>query len=128
MRRTPTLMTLVALIAAVGALAADAHGQGYGGFGRPRARTGPYDRPIISPYATLPGLSGDALVREYYRRVRPEVDLRNAATQQHYNLHNLQQQVNRQQSLMQSQSSQISPTGHATWFLNHSQYFGAGSR
>lgn len=128
MRRTPTLMTLVALIAAVGAFAADAHAQGYGGFGRPRPRTGPYDRPIISPYATLPGLSGEALVREYYRRVRPEVELRNAANQQYYGLQNLQQQVNQQQNLIQSQNSQISPTGHATWFLNHSQYFGAGSR
>jgi hypothetical protein len=127
MRRTSTLMTLVALIAAVGALAADAHAQ-YRGYGRPRGRTGPYDRPIISPYATLSGLSGEALVREYYRRVRPEVELRNAATQQYYNLQNLQQQVNRQQSLIQSQNSQISPTGHATWFLNHSQYFGAGGR
>jgi hypothetical protein len=91
------------------------------------ARRGPLDRPVISPYATLSGLSGDDLVREYFRRVRPEVDLRNSASRQQQNIQNLQRQVNQQRALLrQSQTSQLGATGHPTYFLNHRGYFGVG--
>jgi hypothetical protein len=92
----------------------------------PRPRTGPYDRPVISPYATLAGLEGGDLLREYYRRVRPEVELRNAASQASRSIQGLQRQVDQQGELLQSRTSQLGSTGHATFFMNHGRYFGAG--
>ncbi|HUG91136.1 MAG TPA: hypothetical protein VML55_09895 [Planctomycetaceae bacterium] len=109
------------LLAGFGLATADAQSPG-------RARTGPYDRPTISPYTTLLGLDQGNLVREYYRRVRPELELRNAATQFSRSIQGLQRQVDQQRDLIQSETSQIGATGHATFFQNHRRYFGAGRR
>jgi hypothetical protein len=56
--------------------------------------------------------------------VRPEVDLRNQSNKLQGSLDSLQQQVSQQQQLLkQSNSSTLSPTGHAAIFMSYGSYF-----
>ena len=88
-----------------------------------------YKRPAISPYLDLLDRTGDDLTFQYFRRVRPSFEIRQQQLQTNRALTSLRSQVGElQQQEQQSRNSLLRPTGHATSFLNHQQYFGVGGK
>ena len=83
----------------------------------PQPGIGPVNRPAYSPYLNLLR-AGNPTYANYYGLVRPELDLRAAAT-------SLQQQVTANQQGITNLQSTSGPltTGHATRFLNTAGYF-----
>ena len=100
---------------------------------RPRRRFGsrntlPNRRPFISPYVDLLNSDGAGFTRNYFRRVRPELEFRRNDTRLGRSVQSLQRQVNTQRQQLQSRTSQLSPSGHTTSFLNLGSYFPSGRR
>jgi hypothetical protein len=83
-------------------------------------------RPVTSPYLNLLATDDpDVQAFQYYRRVRPEVELRQSAERQGSAIRGLRQEVeaDRRALLMQSPTSLLGTTGHPTQFLNYGGYF-----
>ena len=97
-------------------------------FSGPRVRT--YDRPVVSPYMNLLNRgSGNSFEFDYFRRVRPEIDLRRSAAANKQQLQHVEQQANDQfRELERNHSSLLGETGHTTGFMTHGRYFGIGQR
>ena len=108
---------------------------------RPRTRRAvrATERPAISPYLELLGRDGTDFSGRYFRRVRPEVQLRQQAGLARRTSESLrrdqlktQQELLRLQDNLRSLTSLLSGTGHRTGFLTHKsfmthrKYFGAG--
>ena len=91
---------------------------------RPRAA----DRPTISPYIDLvnQGNNNTGVGFQYFRRVRPDVEFRQAENNLRQNLKSLSKSVN--ESKTQSESSMLGTTGHAASFMTHGKYFNIGAR
>ena len=84
------------------------------------------NRPTTSPYLNLLNRGGGrgGIGFEYFRRVQPEVQLRNQSNQLQGSLDSLQKQMNQQQlQLKQSSTSQLSPSGHTATFLSYGSYY-----
>lgn len=99
---------------------------------RPRAAT----RPKISPYLDLTqqgfgnngsnnNINGDVTF-QYFRRVRPDVEFRNAENKLRQNLKSLANNV--KMSKTQSRTSLLGTTGHAASFNTQGRYFNNGAR
>lgn len=97
------------------------------GKGRPTVRG--YRRPVTSPYLNLLNSqlqqSGNSFAFEYFRRVRPELELRQANEALSRSIQNLDRRVNEQQQ--QLQGAGLGPTGHQTYFFNYSGYYNFGA-
>lgn len=92
---------------------------------RPRAAV----RPKISPYLDLTqqgnNNTGGGVGFQYYRRVRPDVEFRQAENNLRQNLKSLTKSV--KESKIQSESSMLGTTGHAASFNTHRRYFNNGA-
>jgi len=119
--KTARLIAMVLMIQA--GLCATSHAQA-----RPRAAV----RPKISPYLDLTqqGTNGNNttgdVTFQYLRRVRPDVEFRNAENKLLQNQKSLAKQVN--ESQIQSEASMLGSTGHAASFMTHGKYFNNGAR
>jgi len=116
--KTARLIAMVLMIQA--GLCATSHAQA-----RPRAAV----RPKISPYLDLTqqGNNNNGGVGfQYFRRVRPDVEFRNAENKLLQNQKSLAKQVN--ESQIQSEASMLGSTGHAASFMTHGKYFNNGAR
>lgn len=83
-------------------------------------------RPVTSPYLNLLATDDpDAQAFQYYRRVRPEMEFRQAAERQGTAIRGLQRELDdvRRGELMQSPTSALGATGHPTQFMNLGGYF-----
>ena len=121
--RTARFIALVLLIQ--WGFCASAHAQPRGRVTyRPRAA----DRPTISPYIDLvnQGNNNTGVGFQYFRRVRPDVEFRQAENNLRQNLKSLSKSVN--ESKTQSESSMLGTTGHAASFMTHGKYFNIGAR
>jgi hypothetical protein len=91
--------------------------------------TNPYSRPTVSPYVELlrrgdPGIN-------YYRRIRPEVDLRTADSLQIGAIQRLERRsaARREGDATPAEASQeLGSTGHPVYFMNYSHYFRGAPR
>lgn len=92
-------------------------------FSRPRLQ--PNERPTLSPYLNLLD-NRRSLEFQYFREVRPEFQWRRNQSQFRRSLQNIERDLERQEELIQSESSTIGPTGHESFFMNTGGYFGAG--
>jgi len=89
-------------------------------FGRP-----PNRRPVTSPYLNL--LRGGGIGFNYFRRVRPEQEFRNADNALTRSLNNVRNQLNRQtQQPGQQPGGALGITGHPVRFLDLGGYFSGG--
>jgi len=116
--KTAQFVTLILLVQA--GLCASVHAQA-----RPRAA----DRPKISPYLDLveQGNNNNGGVGfQYFRRVRPDVEFRQAENKLRQDLKSLSKSVN--ESKIQSESSMLGTTGHAASFNTQGRYFNIGAR
>jgi len=115
--KTAQFVTLILLVQA--GLCASVHAQA-----RPRAA----DRPKISPYLDLvqQGNNNGGVGFQYFRRVRPDVEFRQAENKLRQNLKSLSKSVN--ESKIQSESSMLGTTGHAASFNTQGRYFNIGAR
>ena len=93
------------------------HAQGRA-VGRP-----PASRPTTSPYLFLLNRDNAGVGFNYYRNVRPEMEWRRENAAQFQSLNQMQNELNTQRDLLQSPTSQLSPTGHRTSFMNYGGYF-----
>lgn len=97
------------------------------GTGRPNRQLTPASRqpmrPTVSPYLNLVSGNG-SVTSNYFLRVRPEEQLRQAITTQEQQVQNLQKSVSNLQSQPAPTAlSQLRPTGHTATFLNMGSYF-----
>ena len=84
----------------------------------------PQRRPTTSPYLNLLGGSGGrGLGFNYFRNVRPEQEFRRNDARLGRAYRGLRQDLNQQRQLLQSSRSQLSATGHATFFQNYGSFF-----
>ncbi len=83
----------------------------------------PSARPAVSPYLDLTRRGDPAF--NYYRRIRPEQELRAAVNQQSGAIQDLQRKGETGQ---EGAGSGLSSTGHPVQFMNYSHYYGAGPR
>ena len=93
--------------------------------GRPTVN--PHLRPTTSPYLNLLRDNGQNTALNYYRLVRPEMEFRRANVEQLRSIERLGRRVEEQAEQLeqlQSPTSRLGPTGHATSFLNYGGYFG----
>ena len=115
-----TVRFIVLVLLVQSGLCAAVHAQA-----RPRAA----DRPKISPYLDLvqQGNNNNGGVGfQYFRRVRPDVEFRQAENNLRQNVKSLSKSVN--DSKTQSESSMLGTTGHAATFMTHERYFNIGAR
>ena len=94
-----------------------------------QARPRSADRPKISPYLDLVNQGNNnngGVGFQYFRRVRPDVEFRQAENNLRQNLKSLSKSVN--ESKTQSESSMLGTTGHAASFMTHGKYFNIGAR
>ena len=115
--KTARLIALVLLMHA--GLCATVHAQA-----RPRAA----DRPRISPYLDLVNQGNNnngGVGFQYLRRVRPDVEFRNAENKLRENVKSLSKNV--KESTIQSEKSMLGTTGHAASFNTHGRYFNNGA-
>ena len=90
---------------------------------RPRAA----ERPRISPYIDLVQDNNNRdIAFQYFRRVRPDVEFRQAENDLRQNLKSLSKSID--DSKTQSESSMLGTTGHAASFMTHHRYFNNGAR
>jgi len=88
----------------------------------PSSRFHVNSRPTISPYYDLIERSNNrSFGFQYFRRVRPEVEFRQAENRFQQNLNSLSKRVN--ESSTRSEPSMLGTTGHAASFLTHGKYF-----
>ena len=87
-----------------------------------RAPVPAYERPAISPYLNLLDRSRN-FESNYFLRVRPEVQLRQADARLRQSVGGLNRRLDEQQRELQSATSGLTPTGHTTSFLNYGGYF-----
>ncbi len=84
----------------------------------------PQRRPTTSPYLNLlGGGSGRGLGFDYFRRVRPEQEFRRNDARLRRAFQGVQRDLNQQRRMLQSSRSQLSATGHATFFQNYGSFF-----
>ncbi len=89
----------------------------------------PQRRPTTSPYLNLlGGGSGRGLGFDYFRSVRPEQEFRRNDARLGRAYRGLRQDLNQQRQLLQSSRTQLSATGHATFFQNFGGFFPRGTR
>ena len=89
----------------------------------------PQSRPTTSPYFNLlGGGSGRGLGFDYYRNVRPEQEFRRNDARLGRAYRGLRQELNQQRQLLQTSRSQLSATGHTTFFQNLGGFFPIGTR
>ena len=135
-RCTMKILILAAAIPAVMLLSSATSAQvGARRFSRPRVKT--YDRPVVSPYMNLLNRgNGNSFEFDYFRRVRPEIDLRRSTAVNKQQLQHVEQQLQRVEqevngqfrALGRNQSLSFGATGHTTGFMTHGRYFGIGQR
>ena len=114
----PHVLTALVLLVHVG-LCATVHGQA-----RPRAA----DRPKISPYLDLVNQGNNnngGAGFQYFRRIRPDVEFRQAENKLRQNVQSLSKSV--KDSKIQSEKSMLGTTGHAASFNTHGRYFNNGA-
>ena len=89
----------------------------------------PQKRPTTSPYLNyLSGGNGRGLGFDYYRNVRPEQEFRRNYSRLGHANRRLRQELNEQRQLLQTSRSQLSATGHTTFFQNFGGFFPLGTR
>lgn len=126
------LTTVLALMTSL-LMVESAVAQRRGRYTRPRLRA--YQRPALNPYMDLlsnqRGSTGNrSFGFEYFRRVRPELQLRrqDAILQESVQRLNTELIQQRQQLQQRRAGSQMSGTGHTTYFMNYSGYYNFGRR
>ena len=86
------------------------------------------NRPTVSPYLNLLRGSGNASLPTYYTLVRPQIEQRQENIRQQAAIQQLQTRINQplrtQAPAGTGASSAIRGTGHATYFLNYSHFYG----
>ena len=93
-----------------------------------QARARAADRPKISPYLDLVNQGNNnngGVGFQYFRRVRPDVEFRQAENKIRQNLKSLSKQVKESQT--QSETSMLGTTGHAASFNTQGRYFNNGA-
>jgi hypothetical protein len=90
---------------------------------RPNLR-GP-NRPVTSPYLNLLGNQNQGFTFQYFRRVEPEVEFRDADTQLGQAVGQLRNEMRLEKRAL---SSTLRETGHRTTFLNYSGFYNIQSR
>ncbi len=98
-----------------------AQGSRYGG--QP-SNYGPYSRPALSPALNL--IRGGDPAANYYLGVIPERDRRATGIQYGAELQELDQRMSRTNGDRGGDLPRLGPTGHSTFFLNHSTYYNFG--
>lgn len=94
--------------------------------GRAPSRIRADQRPAISPYYDLLNRGNRSFEFQYFRRVRPDVEFRQAENRLRQNLNSLSKRVDRPRD--QSETSMLGTTGHAASFNTHRRYFNTGAR
>jgi hypothetical protein len=83
-------------------------------------------QPTVSPYLNLLRRDG-AINPNYQTLVRPQIEFRQAAELQQFELQRVQQQLNVQRAsidaIRQQQSQRVFETGHTTRFMNLGGFF-----
>lgn len=104
-------------------------------FAQPRRRSSrpnlrAYQRPALSPYIDLLSnqrgrTGGRSFGFEYFRRVQPELQLRRESAALEDSVRRLNTELNQQRQQLQQRGtgSQLSGTGHSTYFMNYSGYY-----
>ena len=82
----------------------------------------PGRRPVTSPYLNLLAGNGRSFAFNYFRRVQPEVEFRQADALTSRSLQNLRREV-RQVRRRDEQLLRLGPTGHGAAFMDLSSYF-----
>lgn len=83
-------------------------------------------RPTLSPYLNLLDRNNTPAFN-YYNRVRPRQQFDDYRVQQYQNLSALEKRVDEnRQAILQSQNSQLGPTGHRVRFMDLGGHFGTG--
>jgi hypothetical protein len=90
------------------------------------AQVAPGARPAVSPYLDLarrgdPGLN-------YYRRVRPELEVRGAINQQGLAINQLQRQAAAATAAGAAGAAGTAQTGHHSSFMNYSHFYSLPGR
>lgn len=124
-----SLLLSVLAAAATTLFAESTLAQSRGRYSRPKLRA--YQRPALSPYIDLLSsqrgrAGGRSFGFEYFRRVQPELQLRRESAALEDSVRRLNTELNQQrQQLLQQRGSgsQLSGTGHSTYFMNYSGYY-----
>lgn len=83
--------------------------------------------PTVSPYLNL--LRGGGIGSNYYQRVRPEMEFRNANQNLNQSLDSIRQRIQEQERRGEKLQSGLTQTGHAPRFMDLGGYFpGFGRR
>ena len=82
----------------------------------------PQSRPAVSPYLDL--VHGPDTSFNYHRRVRPELELRAATTENRQAIGRLRSE----QEKVEEAKTKLSGTGHATQFMNLSHFYPSRNR
>ena len=85
---------------------------------------GPYSRPALSPYLNL--IRGGDPAANYYLGTIPERDRRAVGIETGAELQELDQRMSRASGERGGELPRLGPTGHSTFFLNHSNYYNFG--
>jgi hypothetical protein len=83
-----------------------------------------FRRPTTSPYLNLLDNNGRGIGFNYYRRVKPEIEFREAYERQYQSIRKLDRRLEQQELRLQSLNSQLGTTGHTTSFMSYGSYFG----
>ena len=85
------------------------------------------NRPTVTPYLDLLNDSNrGGIGYNYYRRLKPEMQIRAAQSQMARSVQQLRDRVDEKAGVVPgSAQSQISSTGHAATFMNYGTYFGS---
>jgi len=86
----------------------------------------PSTRPVTSPYLDIAvaNSGGGGPAYQYFRQVRPELELRRANTRLGYEIQDVRRQMGQPLTMMaQSPTSTIGTTGHSTAFQSFGSFF-----
>ena len=86
-------------------------------------RRAPARRPTTSPYLNLLNRSGGGIGFQYYQRVRPEVEFRNADRQLSSDVNTLRSRLDDQKAQREELKQGLSRTGHVPRFMDLRGYF-----
>jgi hypothetical protein len=123
---SPRLRLITALALAVGFTSAQAQPPAALG----PTRLAPSSRPVTSPYLNLAIDDGtfDGPAYQYYRRVRPEIELRRANASLTSELRDVRRQMGEQPPMAQSPASGIGSTGHPVSYQSFGRFYPGFSR
>jgi hypothetical protein len=85
----------------------------------------PSTRPVTSPYLDLAvaGSGNRSAAYQYFRQVRPELELRRANARLGYEIEDVRRTMGQPLSMAQSPTSTIGATGHRTGFQSFGSFF-----